>query len=339
MSSLQLKTRECGYTDAGRQICEQFTVMIDDTKMQDELLAKLSDTSTADDALKITHKIEAKRQQKSAIQQEQKEFNAVQRGQGGNRGDRGQGRGRGRGQNGSRYRSQSNDGCRYCGKCHPPKQCPAWGKECRKCGKKNHFENKCRSDRSQSRDTNKKQSRGKSQCPPKSKNRNWRFHEAERNEDFDDWYGAAVAGCESRRDQFEHDSVHIVQNVDNVDSEQFQLKSIDPIVPSSNTKCFYFDIDDVKYSNVCRNDFAPPGVRQRLMVNLNIASKTKHQRVRTKIDSGLDGNLLTLSVYISLFPGATCRSLLQSVDPNVSLYAYNGTEIQQLGRCKLKSLI
>ena len=67
-------------TDAGRQIHEQFTVMIDDTKMQDELLAKLSDTSTPDDALKITCKIEAQRQQKSAIQQEQKEFNAVQRG-------------------------------------------------------------------------------------------------------------------------------------------------------------------------------------------------------------------------------------------------------------------
>ena len=46
--------------------------MIDDTKMQDELLTKLSDTSTPDDALKITRKIEAQRQQKSAIQQEQK---------------------------------------------------------------------------------------------------------------------------------------------------------------------------------------------------------------------------------------------------------------------------
>ena len=67
--------------------------MIDDMKMQDELLAKLSDTSTPDDALMITCKIEAQRQQKSAIQQEQKEFNAVQRGQGGNRGGHGQGRG------------------------------------------------------------------------------------------------------------------------------------------------------------------------------------------------------------------------------------------------------
>ena len=124
--------------------------------------------------------------------------------------------------------------------------------------------------------------------------------------------------------------------MDNVDNEQFQLKSIDPIVPSSSTKCFYFDIDDVKYSDVHRNDFAPLGVRWRLMLNLNMASKTKCQRVRTKIDSGLDGNLLALSVYLSLFPGATRRSLLQSVDPNVSLYAYNSTEIQQLGHCKLR---
>ena len=116
----------------------------------------------------------------------------------------------------------------------------------------------------------------------------------------------------------------------------FQLKSIDPIVPSSSTKCFYFDIDDVKYSDVHRNNFAPPCVRWRLMVNLNMASKTKHQRVRTKIDSGSDGNLLALSVYLSLFPGATHRSLLQSGDLNVSLYAYNGTEIQQLGHCKLR---
>ena len=93
MSSLQSKAHECGYTDAGRQIREEFTVMIDDTKMQDELLAKLSDTSTPDDALKITHKIETQWQQKSAIQQEQKEFSTVQRGQGGNRGGHGQGRG------------------------------------------------------------------------------------------------------------------------------------------------------------------------------------------------------------------------------------------------------
>ena len=41
-------------------------------------------------------------------------------------------------------------------------------------------------------------------------------------------------------------------------------------------------------------------------------------------------------MYLRLFPQANRKSLQQSVDPNVSLYAYNGAEIQQLGRCKLR---
>ena len=77
MSVLCSKAEECGYKDAPRQICEQFTVMINDVKMQDELLVKLTETSTPEDALKITHKIEDQRQQKSAIQQEHKEFSVI----------------------------------------------------------------------------------------------------------------------------------------------------------------------------------------------------------------------------------------------------------------------
>ena len=50
-------------------------------------------------------------------------------------------------------------------------------------------------------------------------------------------------------------------NVDDIDTDQLQLKSINPIIPSNNTKCFYFDIDDVKYSDVFQNDYAPPGIR------------------------------------------------------------------------------
>ena len=69
------------------------------------------------------------------------------------------------------------------------------------------------------------------------------------------------------------------------------------------------------------------------MITLNISSKTVHKRVRCKLNTGSDGNLLPLKVYLSLFLQATCKSLQQSVDPNVSLHAYNGTEIQQLGRC------
>lgn len=38
--------------------------------------------------------------------------------------------------------------CRYCGDLHPPRQCPAYGKACAKCGKMNHFSKVCQSKRS-----------------------------------------------------------------------------------------------------------------------------------------------------------------------------------------------
>ena len=37
--------------------------------------------------------------------------------------------------------------CKLCSYEHAPKQCPAYGKECRKCGKMNHFQSKCKQHR------------------------------------------------------------------------------------------------------------------------------------------------------------------------------------------------
>lgn len=39
----------------------------------------------------------------------------------------------------------SDSTCRYCGTVHPPRRCPAFGRTCKKCSKKNHFANVCRS--------------------------------------------------------------------------------------------------------------------------------------------------------------------------------------------------
>ena len=43
--------------------------------------------------------------------------------------------------------SQSTSTCKYCGRKHEysKTKCPAFGKECRKCGKPNHFESMCKS--------------------------------------------------------------------------------------------------------------------------------------------------------------------------------------------------
>ena len=34
--------------------------------------------------------------------------------------------------------------CRFCGRNHPVRRCPAWGKTYNKCGRKNHFSSKCK---------------------------------------------------------------------------------------------------------------------------------------------------------------------------------------------------
>ena len=50
------------------------------------------------------------------------------------------------------FRPRSQSGirdCKYCGSRHQHRQCPAYGKVCKNCGKKNHFTEKCHS-RSQS---------------------------------------------------------------------------------------------------------------------------------------------------------------------------------------------
>ena len=39
---------------------------------------------------------------------------------------------------------QHQQDCRYCGRRHAKRECPAYGQTCRKCGKKNHFQAKCK---------------------------------------------------------------------------------------------------------------------------------------------------------------------------------------------------
>ena len=51
--------------------------------------------------------------------------------------------------NGSRPREDSNQSiknCKFCGRSHMPRKCPAYGKSCNKCKKQNHFASVCRQD-------------------------------------------------------------------------------------------------------------------------------------------------------------------------------------------------
>ena len=54
-----------------------------------------------------------------------------------------------------------------------------------------------------------------------------------------------------------------------------------------------------------------------------------------KVDTGADGNLLPLAEFFKHFQNANMTKLAKTIDVGTKLFAYNNTEIKQLGVCEL----
>ena len=54
-----------------------------------------------------------------------------------------------------------------------------------------------------------------------------------------------------------------------------------------------------------------------------------------KVNTGADGNLLPLAEFFKHFPNVNMTQLAKTIDSSTKLYAYNNTEIKQLGVCEL----
>ena len=59
------------------------------------------------------------------------------------------------------------------------------------------------------------------------------------------------------------------------------------------------------------------------------------RKTHFKVNTGAHGNLLPLAEFLKHFPDANLNDLARTINPNTKLYAYNNTEIQQLGVCEL----
>ena len=57
----------------------------------------------------------------------------------------------------------------------------------------------------------------------------------------------------------------------------------------------------------------------------------KSLKTHFKVDTGADGNLLPLGEFFKHFPNANMTQLAKTVDSSTKQYAYNNTEIKQLG--------
>ena len=178
-----------------------------------------------------------------------------------------------KGNTGNNYRAKSSSG-RVCSKCntsHPPRECPAFGKKCHKCGHKNHFSTCCRSkQKSQGDSNNKRPSWGRS---------TERHHRPK-------------GRCSKSRSRSRSNtpSAHSIEL--NNDQENTVTKMFNTIYRSKSVSSI-------------RNETDPDG-RTKIITLLKI--KLPHRDVidnlQVKVDDGAEANILPLDSFRSMFPHA-----------------------------------
>ena len=55
-----------------------------------------------------------------------------------------------------------------------------------------------------------------------------------------------------------------------------------------------------------------------------------------KIDTGADGNLMPITIFVRLFPKLSLVILEKTVERGVTLFTYNNTPMKQFGTCSVK---
>ena len=84
------------------------------------------------------------------------------------------------------------------------------------------------------------------------------------------------------------------------------------------------------------NDVHFNSVNTHMHINLSMKScNGNSMKTCFKVDTGADGNLLPLGEIFKHFPDVNMTKLARTIDPHTKLYAYNNTEIKQLGVCEL----
>ena len=141
MSELRLAIVECHYPDIVQDelLKDQFIFGLVVKEIQDHLLGEIVVEDTSEKCLLESRKIESKIEQrkllgiKAAVSYDSIHTNN---------------RSRSKFRNQSKGRAKSSSSicnCKYCGKLHNKRNCPAYGKKFQKCGKENHFKAVCKS--------------------------------------------------------------------------------------------------------------------------------------------------------------------------------------------------
>ena len=152
MLKLKEIANDCSFTNSHEVVKFLFLTHNQNSRVKDALLDKMKGTSTLTECLMIAKTVEStieiEKLSKTFLQNVNKletaevdEINRSKRQNHNKSGDRGQRFDH----RTSRKGGKGQGKCRNCGNNHPPRICPAYGKECFKCKKPNHFKEFCRS--------------------------------------------------------------------------------------------------------------------------------------------------------------------------------------------------
>ena len=182
--------------------------------------------------------------------------------------------------------------CGKCGTSHPPRECPAWGKKCHKCGNKNHFSMQCRSrqlggsDR-QSRSTSRGQkNKNKHQQSRSRSNQMTKSTHSIESTSFQDHSGNPHRDSADLHGQQTRD-LHGAQG-----STEFLKQSFSTISRSKSVASI-------------SNDTDPEGKTKILTVlQIKLPHHNGADDITVKVDDGAEGNILPLNSFRSMFPHA-----------------------------------
>ena len=146
MAELKVLIKECGYDQNMQNILlkDQFIFGVTVHEIQEHLLNDIEDDHDLNHCLQEACKIESHRAQRKLLGLKSVQYEAI--------GECGRPKKKKFKPKDKRSQSRSQSGirdCKCCGSNHQRRQCPAFGKTWKSCGKKNHFAKKCRSNKGQ----------------------------------------------------------------------------------------------------------------------------------------------------------------------------------------------
>ena len=77
-------------------------------------------------------------------------------------------------------------------------------------------------------------------------------------------------------------------------------------------------------------------VNMRMHTELGCETSQSKSKQVFKIDTGADGNLMPITMFMKLYPKINLETLAKTIDKGITLFAYNNTPIKEYGTCGVK---